>query len=148
MSADRFGIDASILFYSIDRDAGRRHEIAGRALRRAAIEVDTLITMQAYCELFAAATRKGIVTIPDAKAQIEDWRLLYTTVLPRSSCLSQAIEAVEAHDLSFWDAMLWSASKDAGVTILLSEDLQDGRDLGGVLFRNPFTATDPLAPRH
>jgi predicted nucleic acid-binding protein len=40
--------------------------------------------------------------------------------------------------------MLCSVVKDGGATVLLSEDLQDGRELGGVWFRDPFTTTDPF----
>jgi predicted nucleic acid-binding protein len=55
------------------------------------------------------------------------------------------VRAVEQHSLSFWDAMLWAVVKQAGGTLLLSEDLQDGRELEGVRFRNPFAADDPFA---
>ena len=41
--------------------------------------------------------------------------------------------------------MLWSVVKSAGVTVLLSEYLQDGRELGGVWFRDPFAAVDPFS---
>ena len=34
--------------------------------------------------------------------------------------------------------MLWATARRAGCRLLLSEDFQDGRDLGGVLFANPF----------
>ncbi len=34
--------------------------------------------------------------------------------------------------------MLWATARRAGCRLLLSEDFQDGRDLGGVLFLNPF----------
>ena len=55
-----------------------------------------------------------------------------------ATTLRQAIAAVEEHSVSLWDAMLWATARDAGVTVLLSEDFQDGRELGGVRFRNPF----------
>lgn len=38
--------------------------------------------------------------------------------------------------------MLWATARRAGCRLLLSEDLQDGRFLGGVLFRNPFAMSD------
>ena len=48
------------------------------------------------------------------------------------------MEAVEEHGLSFWDAMLWAAARSARCSAILTEDLQDGRRLGGVEFLNPF----------
>jgi predicted nucleic acid-binding protein len=54
------------------------------------------------------------------------------------SDLSAALEAVRAHRLAFWDAMLWASAQRAGVRHLLTEDLQDGFALQGVMFINPF----------
>ncbi len=144
MSADRFSLDTNLLFYAIDNNDPKRHRQAMKVLDRAAVEFDCVITLQAFCEFFASTTRKGKMTIEDASAQIEDWQILFTTVYPTSGSLKRAIEAVRKHSLSFWDAMLWSVAKEAGVTVLLSEDLQDGRELGGVRFRNPFATADPF----
>ena len=52
--------------------------------------------------------------------------------------LSAALDAVKKHRLAFWDAMLWAAAQRAGVRHLLTEDLQDGFELEGVRFVNPF----------
>jgi predicted nucleic acid-binding protein len=59
--------------------------------------------------------------------------------------LRLAVRAVEQHRLSFWDAMQWAVAKQAGATLLLSEDLQHGRELEGVRFQNPFLAGDPFS---
>ena len=42
------------------------------------------------------------------------------------------------------DAMQWAVAKQAGATLLLSEDLQHDRELEGVRFRNPFLVEDPF----
>ena len=34
--------------------------------------------------------------------------------------------------------MLWATARDAGCGLVISEDFQDGRTLGGVTFVNPF----------
>ena len=52
--------------------------------------------------------------------------------------LSAALEAVRAHRLAFWDAMLWASARRAGVRHMLTEDLQDGLASQGVRFINPF----------
>lgn len=60
---------------------------------------------------------------------------------------------------NFEDAVLWATARRVGCTTLLTEDLQDGRTLDGVTFRNPFQMStsdfehytplrlDPRAPR-
>jgi len=143
MSVERFSLDANVFFYAIDATDESRHRRAMEVVERAALAHDCIVTLQVYGE-FAATTRKGKMTIEDARAQIIDWQTLFTTVYPAPGSLSQAMDAVAQHNLSFWDAMLWSVAKDAGVTVLLSEDFQDGRELGGVCFRNPFSTGDPF----
>ncbi len=41
---------------------------------------------------------------------------------------------------SFWDALIRSAAAENGVAIVYSEDFQEGRDVEGVRFVNPFGA--------
>jgi predicted nucleic acid-binding protein len=60
----------------------------------------------------------------------------------RDDDLSAAFDAVKKHRLAFWDAMLWGAAQRAGVRHLLTEDLQDGFELAGVRFVNPFEAAN------
>jgi predicted nucleic acid-binding protein len=44
--------------------------------------------------------------------------------------------------VAFWDAMLWGAAQRAGVRHLVADDLQDGFELAGVRFVNPFDAAN------
>lgn len=54
--------------------------------------------------------------------------------------LVDAINAVDEHCISFWDAMLWATARQAGCSTVFSEHMQHGRRLGGVEFVNPFAA--------
>jgi predicted nucleic acid-binding protein len=49
-----------------------------------------------------------------------------------------ALDAMPRHGLSFWDALIWAAAADNGIPVLYTEDFQDGRDIAGVRFVNPF----------
>lgn len=137
MSAERITIDTNILIYAVDKDAGTRHQLA-MAIVDDAVDQTCVLTQQALSEFFSAVTRKGKMPIRDAKEQIQDWRLLFPIIQPKTTTLQLAINAVENHQFSFWDAMLWATAKQAGVTVLLSEDYQHSRELEGVRFSNPF----------
>ena len=137
MSAERITLDTNILIYAIDRDAGERHQKAMTLIREVAY-LDCVLALQVLSEFFAAVTRKGKLSLTDARTYIQDWQLIFPTVLPTPTTLTRAIAAVEQHNLSFWDAMLWATAKQAGVTILLSEDFQHDRELEGVRFQNPL----------
>ena len=56
--------------------------------------------------------------------------------------LSATLDAVKNHRLAFWDAMLWAAAQRACVRHLLTEVLQDGFEVAGVVFVNPFEAAN------
>lgn len=147
MPAERFCLDANILFYAIDPADARRHEVAARVIERAALEYDCVVPFQAFAEFFAAATRKGKIEPEEAARQIEDWQILFPTAYPRTGILQRALAAVQRHQISFWDSLIWAVAQDAGATVLLTEDHQDGRELGGVVFRNPFNGDDPFRPQ-
>jgi predicted nucleic acid-binding protein len=144
MGVERLTLDANILFYSIDADAGDQQDRAREILRRAARSYDCFLSLQTLCEFFAATTRKRKLTTAEATAQIEDWQLLFPVVAATPGSLRLAMRAVEYHNLSFWDALQWAVAKQAGATLFLSEDLQHDRELEGVRFRNPFIVQDPF----
>jgi predicted nucleic acid-binding protein len=141
MSVERLCLDANILIYTIDLEAGKRQERAQEIVSRAA-RLDCILSLQTLCEFFAATTRKGKLTAAQAYAHIEDWQTLFPVVAATPGSLRLAMRVVEQHSLSFWDAMQWAVAKQAGATLLLSEDLQHGRELEGVRFRNPFLDDD------
>ena len=47
-------------------------------------------------------------------------------------------EVFSRHGIQFYDAMMVSAALESGCTEILSEDLNDGQDYGGVIAHNPF----------
>ncbi|MFY9824911.1 MAG: PIN domain-containing protein [Thermoanaerobaculia bacterium] len=141
MSAERLSLDSNILFYTVDADAGERQERAREVVRQAA-RGDCVLSLQTLCEFFASTTRKGKLTAAQAIAHVEDWQTLFPVVAATPGSLRLAMRAVEHHSLSFWDAMQWAVAKQAGATVLLSEDLQHDRELEGVRFRNPFLKPD------
>ena len=83
------------------------------------------------------AIRKARIPIKDIRRTIDAWRAVLPVQPAADSDLSAALEAVRAHRLAFWDAM-WASAQRAGVRHLLTEDLQDGFALRGVMFINPF----------
>ena len=54
--------------------------------------------------------------------------------------LTEALSLVRDHRLAFWDALMCATASRVGLNYLLSEDMQDGRRLGGLTIVNPFRA--------
>ena len=56
------------------------------------------------------------------------------------ACLLSAARTAARYRLSCWDAAIIEAARALGCETVLSEDLTDGRDYGGVIVENPFRA--------
>ena len=52
--------------------------------------------------------------------------------------LVRASEIEERYQLHFWDAMIVAAATTLGASTILSEDLQDGQTIEGIVIRNPL----------
>lgn len=144
MTAVRFTIDTNILVYAVDRDAGERHRQAVDLLRRVRGR-DCVLTLQCLAELFRTLTGAKLRVDPARAAEIvQQWRDALPVVAADDTCLTDAMDAVVHHSWSFWDAMIWATAKRHGCRLLLSEDGQAGRTLGGVTILNPFAADAQL----
>jgi predicted nucleic acid-binding protein len=137
MSADRYTFDTNVLFYALDPDAGAKHRIAGQLIATADCR-RAMLVLQSLGELYNSIQKKRPAALPEAQAFVADNAALFDVVHATSEDLHEAILASTQHEIPFWDAMLWATARRAGCTLLLSEDLQDGRTLGGVTIRNPF----------
>jgi len=144
MNVERISLDTNLLFYAVDRDSGQRHQRAQELIKEVALHQDCILTLQVLGEFFAAVTRKGRMTVEEAQAQVQDWQLLFTVTSATHVTFRRAMKAVQQHEFAFWDAMIWAVAREAGVTLLLSEDFQHNRVLDGVRFVNPFLVKNPF----
>jgi predicted nucleic acid-binding protein len=137
MSDNRYTLDTNILIYSVDCDAGEKHEKAIGIIDKA-IGDDCILTVQSLAEFYSAVTRKGYAKPAEALEFIQVWTKLFVVAAASGACLLKAIEGVQSYKLSFWDAMLWATAKEAGCRTILSEDFQDKQTVQGIQFINPF----------
>jgi len=136
----KVSLDTNVLVCAVDsRDkARRRHALA-------AIEVtfglERILTLQALSEFYFVSTTKVGVSASAARIQLTDWQALFPVVTAKPATLLRAIDVHGARKLSFWDALLIVTCTEGGVTVLLTEDLQDEQVIEGVRCVNPFTRT-------
>ncbi len=132
----RVSLDSNILVYALHAD-DRRNARAVEVLGRAALG-DCIQTLQSMAECFNVLVRKRGFAPAAAREEVLRYRRALDCAAPQPVDLDEAMRAVVAHRMSFWDAMLWATARRAGCEVILSEDMQDGRDLEGVRFINPF----------
>jgi len=130
--------DTNILVYATasvpDTKALRARDLVARAMRGGW----TILLLQTLAEFANVAIRKAGIPIEDIRRTIQAWRDVLPVQAADEGDLAAALEAVRAHQLPFWDAMLWASAQRAGVQCLITEDLQDGFILQSVRFVNPF----------
>jgi len=136
MSARSF-FDTNVLIYADDKAAPAKQRKALDLVaehRRARTGVVSLQVLQEY---FVAVTRKLRVDAAIARRKIE---LLaeFDVAVPEVQDILAAIDLHRLHGFSFWDALILRAAKQAGCSVLFSEDLQQAREIDGVRIVNPF----------
>lgn len=141
MSGAKVFVDTNILIYAYDRSAGEKHAKALAQLEdlwRSALGV---ISTQVLQEFFVNVTRKIPRPLPIATAKtiIEDLAR-WEVVSIEPPLILAAIDLHRDQHLSFWDAMIVAAARAAGARTLLSEDLNPGQEIEGVMISNPFSS--------
>ena len=136
----RLSFDSNVLVYTADRQ-DHRHARAVEVVARAAL-ADCVLSVQSVAEFYHVVTRKRMVPAEEAQAQVDDMLESFPGISYDSAALRDAVAAARRHGLAFWDAMLWATVRAAGCRVLFTEDLQDGRELEGVRFVNPFDAAN------
>jgi len=88
-------------------------------------------------EYFVTITGKLHVDARIARRKVE---LLaeFDVAAPDVTDILDAIDLHRLHGFSFWDALILRSAKQAGCSVLFSEDLQPQREIDGIRIVNPF----------
>lgn len=144
-ASERFTIDTNLLVYSVDTTAGPRHQAAIEIVDRAT-ECDCCLTLQALSEFYVVVTRKAMVRPAEAAAQALDWLAAFRCTAASGTAVQTALSEAVSGRASYWDALLVATAREAGCAVMLTEDLADGTNFGGVQIHNPFSPTGGLTP--
>ena len=137
MSEGKVFIDTNILVYAHDNQAGDKHHIASHLIMELwELPRRAVISVQVLQELYVTLLRKKIA-LKTAREIIEDY-LLWEVVNNTKNLLMEAIYRQQRWKLSFWDSMIVTAAKQAGVVQLWSEDFNVGQNIDGIVMVNPL----------
>lgn len=136
----RLALDTNVLAYAEGTN--------GAAMQKTAIEFiqklspdETFIPVQALGELFGLLVRKARRSADQARTAIVSWGDAFPLIETSVPVIFSAADLVKGHHLSIWDAVILSASAEAGCRLLLSEDMHEGFTWRGVTIANPFAET-------
>ena len=131
--------DTNIYVYSADRRYPTKQAIAQRIVERLR-GMDGPPALQLVGEFQNVLQRK--LRAPPAYAAALGFELLthHTMFANTEAAVVLALEETGRGRLSYWDALMLASAAEAGCTVMLSEDMQDGAVLFGLEIVNPFAA--------
>jgi len=130
-------VDTNVLVYAKDPRDVRKQALAGSLIK--ALDPGLLL-WQVACEFFAASRKLEPFgySLKEAWRDIEELRSVWDVVVPTWNIQVHAHGLVDRYSISYWDALLLSACREAGIRRLYSEDLDTHNGIDGIEIINPF----------
>jgi predicted nucleic acid-binding protein len=129
-------LDTNVLLYAFST--------APRDVAKASIARDWIsredwgVPVQVLQEFYVNAVRAPGLSHDDALAMIEEIassRPVAATDLP---LMRHALQLKDRYGIAYWDAAVVAGARRLGASVLVTEDLSDGQNYGGVRVVNPF----------
>lgn len=132
-------LDTNVLVYAVSVDEGGKYQRAREIVRRGFEDGCYAISTQVLLEFYVTVTRKLAEPLSAEEAlafatALGEWRVVGHT----PELVLSAVAAADRLQISPWDAAILEAAREAGCSLLVSEDLSEGQDYDGVRVENPF----------
>ena len=137
MSGKTF-IDTNVLIYAHDIDAGAKNQIAKSVLRDLWSERTGVLSVQVLQEFYVNVTRKIAKPLSKDLARLVVSSYAIWCTETTSTEIASAFRIEDEARIGFWDALIVSSASKNGATRILSEDLNAGQRIAGILIENPF----------
>jgi len=96
-----------------------------------------VVSLQVLQEYFVSARKKLKLDAEIARERVKAYALFHIAETKVDDILA-AIDLHRLYNLSLWDALIFRSARQAGCSVLLSEDMQHGQIIDGVRIVNPF----------
>lgn len=140
-------VDTNVLIYAHDLDAGPKRRVAAAILKELWSTRLGVLSTQVLQEFYVNVTRKipSLLTPAVARGIVRSYCAWPVQILEPQMIL-RASEIEQRYQLSFWDALIVTAALAGHAVKILSEDLQSGNTIEGVLIENPFAVSPVSEP--
>jgi predicted nucleic acid-binding protein len=135
--SSRAFFDTNILVYSDDpREPAKQNRafdlVAEHMRRRTGV-----VSIQVLQEYFVSARKKLKLDPEIARERVKAYAMFHVAE-PKVNDILAAIDLHRLYNLSLWDALIFRSAKQAGCSVLLSEDMQHEQVIDGIRIVNPF----------
>jgi predicted nucleic acid-binding protein len=146
MSATVF-VDTNVLVYARDASEPKKQPLARAWLDALWEQRRARLSFQILDEFYVTVTRKLQPGLDRASAQADVRDLMaWRPIGIDGPLLEDAWRLESRFALDFWDAQIVASARALGCRFLLTEDLQDGQDLDGLLVVDPFVTSPAELP--
>jgi predicted nucleic acid-binding protein len=125
-------VDSNVILYLLSGDTAK----ADRA--EAILDTGGIISVQVLNEVTSVCLRKLKMSWEEIDAVLLAVKTACDVVSLTLESHEKAVQIAKRYQLSFYDAHICSAAILSGAKVLLSEDMQDGMKIEGVVVNNPF----------
>lgn len=133
-------VDTNLLVYARDTRDAMKRATASEWIRLLWSQERGRTSVQVLNEYYDVITRKfPAVRAEDAWEDVRYYLSAWNPQVLDFEVLDLAHEVESRYRLDWWDCLIVAAAQAQNCLLLLSEDLQDGADYGGVVVRSPFT---------
>lgn len=141
-------VDTNVFVYARQAHEVEKQPVAAQWIDRLWREQTGRTSMQVLSECYVTLVR-GLEPAPPRGLAWDYVRsLLAWKPQPiEEPVFHRAFEIEQRHRLNWWDCLIVASAQLQACSVLLTEDLQDGANYGGVTVRNPFAlgVSDDLA---
>ena len=139
MKEDKVFLDTNILVYAYDVSSGSKHDVAGNIVADLWNFRTGILSIQVLQELFVTVTKKipKPLDVKTTRDIIRDF-LLWEVVDNDGELMMAAMDVQMKYSYTFWDSLIIAAAIKSGASTLLTEDLNNGQIIEGVMIKNPF----------
>ncbi len=136
--SDKTFVDTNVLVYAYDLDAGAKHKIANEVVDALWDERSGVLSVQVLEEFYVNVTRKIRSPLSKDLARVVVSHYMKWCIGIEPAEINVAFRIEDESLINFWDALIVSSALKSGASQILSEDLNPGQRVAGILIENPF----------
>ncbi len=139
-------VDTNVLIYALD-DADPKKQVSARMWREDLWRTRRgRISFQVLQEFYVKVTRKWPEAKEETRSEIRDL-LAWRPIAIDDAIVEAAWKVQDRFGFSFWDALIVAAANSSSCRFLLTEDLQAGQELDGLIVISPFQCDPASLPK-
>jgi predicted nucleic acid-binding protein len=133
----RFFLDTNVIVYALDQGAPAKQKLATDWLAALAAQGAIVISPQVLNETVAVLVHKLKVAPAAVGTTVRGMESWCTAPLDVATAVD-AVQLRERYGFNWWDCLILASALAVPCDCLLTEDLQDGQNLGRLQIINPF----------